>query len=826
MKGVQSMKKIGFTLAEVIVTLAIVGVVTALVLPQFITGMHNQSNASKLSTVITDYENIFGMMLTKENKNNIFETEFGKAWTEGNQTNMKTAMAKYVKIARSSQDNNTKSLGYLSYLMNNLMPKAFAKPVSQGEQHAQSGSSQSQGCPEITTREQYENYCYSNRCPEHTPEDCFENCSIYKCGVYGLLFNTTCHYNDPNGCADKLETLCKCANKNETVSETNGPGCKAANTSSMNFNGNCGDPNTTVRPITAYCCTEQTTTCPADKPYPSDISFLGGNCTENTGGESTYCCQYEYPCAENETFEQSATNPGGCTETSIRSGKTKTWCCPPQMSCNSGETLIQDTPDEPWDGCRKVQSSTSSAYAWCCPPQKPSCSGEYPNLTPANGTMPSNCISAGTGTGGSSGKKGGWQGALEGLQKALGQNADGSKAYWCCKDEYKPCSDGGEYFETRPSTNEYECKSVSTGKGYCCEKKSGPDCTANPCACDPDSKQCCESKSNMHWDNQNQTCCDDKHYYGNPKTCHQCPVNKPNLGPDGKCCDNDHYYEGKCNKCLQGYSEVYGLCVKDPDPVDCDQDPNHKECCPDLWDGWNNQCCKDKEHYYGIVPTCHACLQGEHEYDGGCHKCKKEQYEYNDSCHNCPEGAHEVDKGWGKFECITCPDDTTWNGSECVSQGTEPTPTPETKPTPFRKITKQKANTDDIHFDYAETDSVTGANMLYSNIAEYEYTDAAGKKTQRKAATIYIDVNGKSGPNTFGMDVFAVVLDQDGHLYPYGSEKAGMILTGDASNNWKSETNRTFGCSKKGSYDGLGCTGRMQVENYQVKKGLFQTITN
>ena len=47
------MKKFGFTLAEVLITLSIVGIVSALTIPNFVANAQNKANAAKLSATIT-----------------------------------------------------------------------------------------------------------------------------------------------------------------------------------------------------------------------------------------------------------------------------------------------------------------------------------------------------------------------------------------------------------------------------------------------------------------------------------------------------------------------------------------------------------------------------------------------------------------------------------------------------------------------------------------------------------------------------------------------------------------------------------------------------
>ena len=60
------MKKIGFTLAEVLITLSIIGVVAALTLPTLSNNAHAQANAAKLSSTVSALENAFGIILTAD----------------------------------------------------------------------------------------------------------------------------------------------------------------------------------------------------------------------------------------------------------------------------------------------------------------------------------------------------------------------------------------------------------------------------------------------------------------------------------------------------------------------------------------------------------------------------------------------------------------------------------------------------------------------------------------------------------------------------------------------------------------------------------------
>lgn len=103
------MKKKGFSLAEVLITLTIIGVVAAMSIPQFTANVHNQSNASKLAPIVADYENIFGMMLLREDRENIFDTNFGTALSD-TVTEFINRLEAYTKVARA--DSSLQGLGY------------------------------------------------------------------------------------------------------------------------------------------------------------------------------------------------------------------------------------------------------------------------------------------------------------------------------------------------------------------------------------------------------------------------------------------------------------------------------------------------------------------------------------------------------------------------------------------------------------------------------------------------------------------------------------------------------------------------------------------
>ena len=74
------MKKSGFTLAEVLITLGIIGVVAALTAPALVANGRNEANAAKLSVAVSNFENALQNMMIRENVELVSQT---KAWTEG-----------------------------------------------------------------------------------------------------------------------------------------------------------------------------------------------------------------------------------------------------------------------------------------------------------------------------------------------------------------------------------------------------------------------------------------------------------------------------------------------------------------------------------------------------------------------------------------------------------------------------------------------------------------------------------------------------------------------------------------------------------------------
>lgn len=91
------MKKRGFTLAEVMIAMALIGVIASLTIPTFVSSSRNKANATKLGTIVTATENAFVSMIASEAVQDLTETPFYSLLS----SDMASAMAelnKYLKI--------------------------------------------------------------------------------------------------------------------------------------------------------------------------------------------------------------------------------------------------------------------------------------------------------------------------------------------------------------------------------------------------------------------------------------------------------------------------------------------------------------------------------------------------------------------------------------------------------------------------------------------------------------------------------------------------------------------------------------------------------
>ena len=83
------------------------------------------------------------------------------------------------------------------------------------------------------------------------------------------------------------------------------------------------------------------------------------------------------------------------------------------------------------------------------------------------------------------------------------------------------------------------------------------------------------------------------------------------------------------------------------------------------------------------------------------------------------------------------------------------------------------------------------------------------------ATILYIDVNGKAAPNTFGRDIFMFYVGNNGVLYPFGGVDVSIYETGEKDSIWTSDKPR-YGCQDDNIKGGQGCTARIIEEGYKI----------
>ena len=109
------MKKFGFTLAEVLITLGIVGVMAALVVPAVMSNVQVKMNMSRLSRTVEDLDNAFTTALAAERQPSVFTLSF---WPNGGENEgLKNAANNAVK-----QRFNGYFSKYLSFRVVNKSP--------------------------------------------------------------------------------------------------------------------------------------------------------------------------------------------------------------------------------------------------------------------------------------------------------------------------------------------------------------------------------------------------------------------------------------------------------------------------------------------------------------------------------------------------------------------------------------------------------------------------------------------------------------------------------------------------------------------------------
>ena len=71
------MTKRGFSLAELLITIGIIGIVASLTIPTLVSNNRNKANASKLASLVSTIENAFTTMMSVEGVPTLSETNFG-----------------------------------------------------------------------------------------------------------------------------------------------------------------------------------------------------------------------------------------------------------------------------------------------------------------------------------------------------------------------------------------------------------------------------------------------------------------------------------------------------------------------------------------------------------------------------------------------------------------------------------------------------------------------------------------------------------------------------------------------------------------------------
>ncbi len=89
----------------------------------------------------------------------------------------------------------------------------------------------------------------------------------------------------------------------------------------------------------------------------------------------------------------------------------------------------------------------------------------------------------------------------------------------------------------------------------------------------------------------------------------------------------------------------------------------------------------------------------------------------------------------------------------------------------------------------------------------------AGGSLFSDAADVFIDVNGKNGPNTIGRDLFNFYLGSDGHLYAAGGRDVAAY---ENSGIW-SDSESMWACTNNVVKNyGWGCTARVVSNGYKI----------
>ncbi len=101
------MKKLGFTIVELLVILGVLGVISALTLPTLATAHQNRINSTALSVAVSNMETALRTMIEAENANDLTDT---RAWTAsnnlGNMITFKGHLGEYIELSNTVSVND------------------------------------------------------------------------------------------------------------------------------------------------------------------------------------------------------------------------------------------------------------------------------------------------------------------------------------------------------------------------------------------------------------------------------------------------------------------------------------------------------------------------------------------------------------------------------------------------------------------------------------------------------------------------------------------------------------------------------------------------
>lgn len=92
------MKKFGFTLAEILVSLAIIGIVATITIPTLGTNARKQANLATLKSTVSDFENAFSAMMIAKGKDTLDDVE---NWFS------EDVLSNYMKVSNGKTKNGT-----------------------------------------------------------------------------------------------------------------------------------------------------------------------------------------------------------------------------------------------------------------------------------------------------------------------------------------------------------------------------------------------------------------------------------------------------------------------------------------------------------------------------------------------------------------------------------------------------------------------------------------------------------------------------------------------------------------------------------------------